>query len=337
VSTHLLFVSCAGAGTIDTLLLDSSGTLSLTASTKIPGGKTPATSMALALSPDRTRLYAAVRNPPYPTASFAIAPDGDLTLRGTANLPAQMAYIATDHTGRHLLGASYHASLIASAAIDADGIVQAPATQSFDTPPKAHSILPSPDNRFVLAASLGGDAILRYRFDPATGLLDPIRPMPAQPNAGPRHLRFSPDGRFLYLINELGGSINAYAYDAVTADLELLQTLSLLPDGVSPPVAAADIHLTPDGRFLYGSERTTNMLLGFHVNRATGTLAHIGAIPSEPGPRGFAIDPEGRFLLCAGQTSNRIGVYGIDPVTGSLTAIGGCDVGANPNWIEFLT
>jgi 6-phosphogluconolactonase len=341
LTARILYVSCAEKHEIFILSLDPvTGALSKLGVAVAAGKEGMGTSMAMALSPNRRVLYAAVRTPPMPVSCFAIdAATGSLKLLGAAPLPDQMAYIVTDHTGRHLLGASYHGSQIASSPIGEDDVVRTPATQVMNTPPKAHSILPDPANRFLFAASLGGNVILRLRFDAASGHFDPLPPVRVQEGAGPRHLRFSPDGRFVYLINELGGTIIAYAYDTSAGALAEIQTITALPSGttLTGSAAAADIHLTPDGRFLYGSVRSTNTLAAYRVDSTTGRLTTIGSVASEPSPRGFAIDPSGRFLLCAGQTSNRVGVYRIDTGTGELLPIGGLNVGGNPNWIEFLS
>jgi len=314
-----------------------SGALRTVTTVAVPGSGEPGTSMPLALSPDRGVLYAAVRTPPFPCASFAVdSKSGGLSLIGVAPLADQMAYIVTDHTGRHLLGASYFGSKISSNPIDGRGIVRGPATQVIETPPKAHSILTDPTNRFAFAASLGGDCIVRTAFDAASGMLRVLPPVPVHAGAGPRHQRFSPDGRFFYLINELDGTIISYSFDAASGALTELQTITMLPPGAAAKAASADIHLTPNGRFLYGSERVTNTLAAFRVDVASGKLSPIGSVPSEPSPRGFAIDPSGAFLVCAGQTSNRVAVYAIDQGSGALSRIGAHDVGANPNWIEFL-
>jgi 6-phosphogluconolactonase len=338
MNERLLYVSCAEKRQIYTLAMErQSGTLRTVAITQVPGIQEGGHSMPLALSPNRRVLYAAVRSAPFPCASFAIdAQYGRLTLMGVAPLVDQMCYIVTDDTGRYLLSATYFGSKISSNPIDAHGVVRAPATQVIETPPKAHSILPDPANRFVFAASLGGDRIVRAAFDAQTGMMNVLPPVNAKKGAGPRHLRFSPDGRFLYLINELDGTINAYRYDADNGALTELQSITLLPSGVTGKVASADIHITPDGRFLYGSERVTNTLAAFRVDAASGKLTPIGSVPSEPSPRGFAIDPTGAFLLCAGQTSNRVAIYTIDQRSGALNRIGAHDVGENPNWIEFL-
>ncbi|MCW3475845.1 lactonase family protein [Limobrevibacterium gyesilva] len=336
----IVYVACAEDREIAVLMLDpGTGALRELARTPVPGTNEPSPgSLPLALSADRRFLYAALRSPPFPVSSYAIDPvSGLLRHLGSAALPDSMAYLATDATGRHLFSASYGGSKLAVNAIDADGVAR-DATQVLATPPKAHSVRPDPANRFVYAACLGGDVVLAQSFDAATGRMDTTpRPVAAtRPDAGPRHFVFARGGALLYVINELDGSINTYARDAETGALTELQSISMLPPGVTGRVAAADIHLTPDGRFLYGSDRTTNTLAGFRVDPATGLLSLATRVASEPTPRGFAIDPAGRFLLCAGLASGRVGIYAIDGATGALERVGAQRVGGQPNWIEII-
>ena len=115
------------------------------------------------------------------------------------------------------------------------------------------------------------------------------------------------------------------------------QVASVLPPGFAGTPWAADIHITPDGRFLYGSERTSSTLAAFGVDRATGELTPIGSYPTEKQPRGFNIDPTGRFLLAVGQLSDHLTCYRIDRESGALTDAGGLAVGRNPNWVEILS
>ncbi len=334
--TQRLYVSCADARAIEILDLDDAGTLRRHATVPVPGPEGEGLSMPLALTADRTRLYAAIRTAPYPLASFAVAGDGGLALLGSTELPASMAYISA--VGRHLLSASYPASLIASHPIGPDGVVHGPATQVTGTPEKAHCILPDPAGRFVYVPCLGGDAILHLELNPATGTLEPVGQgrVEVRPGAGPRHMRFAAAGRIAYVLNELDASLDTYAVDRATGALTLRQTVQTLPQDTKGRIAAADLHLTPDGRLLYASERLTNTLSAWRVDPATDQLSPLCSVPCEPGPRGFAISPDGRFLLCAGQTSHRVGVYAINPETGALSAIGGLDVARNPNWISFL-
>lgn len=336
--TYVL-VSCAGDQHITTLAFDPAhGTLHETARTKVPGpDATAAGSLPLALSPDRTRLYAALRATPWTVVTFAIDPrTAALTPIGHAPLADSMCYLSTDATGRTLFSASYSGAKLATNPIDANGIA-GPVNQVLDTPPKAHSALPSLDNRFVYAASLGGDALLCQAFDAPTGRLAPSISIAARtaPGAGPRHFVFGPAGRSLYLVNELDGTVTAYARDPSTGALTPRQTLPLIPDGTALPVAAADIHLTPDAHFLYASERSTDTISGFAV-APDFTLTPICRVPAEPTPRGFAIAPSGRFLLCAGLASGRLATYAI-AADGTLARQTATDVGAGANWVEFLT
>src|SRR5262249_43361406 len=145
-----------------------------------------------------------------------------------------------------------------------------------------------------------------------------------------------PGGRFLYVLNELDASINSYALDPERGTLEELQSIPMVSSDSQPPPSAADVHITPDGRFLYGSERRTHRIVGFAIDGATGGLTPAGSFETEPSPRGFRIAPGGRFLLAAGQTSNRIAVHAIDGHDGRLTRVSDTPAGSNPNWIEVV-
>jgi 6-phosphogluconolactonase len=335
----IAFVSSAGTKEVIALGVDlRAGRIEALATTAVPGpeGSSP-TSMPMALSPDRRRLYVAVRSAPYPLSTFGIDPDnGELSLLSTVSLPDAMAYIATDRTGRLLFGASYLGAKLSVNSIGRDGEMEAPARQILPTPPKAHSIIADLTNRWVFATSLEGGMVLQFSLDGERGMLmpNPEAFVRTRPGAGPRHLLLHPNGRFVYMNNELDASVTALALDAERGTLEEVQTIATLPSQVTQ-AAAADMHITPDGRFLYSSERTTSSLAVFAVDRESGKLELVGTCATEPSPRGFNISPCGRCLLVAGQTSNRTSLYSIDGRDGSLTKTFHCPTGANPNWIEF--
>jgi 6-phosphogluconolactonase len=217
--------------------------------------------------------------------------------------------------------------------------VQAP-HQVIRTPPKTHSILPDPSNRFAFVASCDGDAMVRYAFDAATGMLnpDPLPPVHVQPKAGPRHFVFHPNYRFMYLLNEYDGSLYVYSYDARNGTLSEIQVSSTVPPdfGKERIVRAADLHFTPDGRWLYASGRAPLTLAIFRVDAVTGRLTPAGHILVAREPRGFNIDPFGRYLLAAGLHTMSLSSYRIDPETGALTRLADYPTGEGPNWIEFL-
>lgn len=294
--------------------------------------------MPLALSPDKRFLFAALRSEPFGASSFAIdRQTGRLAHVATAPLPASMAYIATDRGGRFLLSASYPSAVVAVSAIDADGRVGPSPVQKLPTAPNAHCIVTDPRNRFAFVPCLGGDHVMQLRFDGHTGRLAPNAPTEFRTakGAGPRHIVFHPNGRFAYLVNELDAGVIALAYDAENGTLRETARVSCLPPDFLGKPWAADIRATPDGNFLYASERTSSTLAGFRIERDGAALAPIGNWPTETQPRGFAIDPSGRYLLSTGQVSNALTVHAIDPKTGALAVLKRYPMGANPNWVEI--
>ena len=297
------------------------------------GGK----AMPMAVSPDRRSLYVGLRSSPYSVVTLAIGQAGGrLTELAKAPLAADMAYLSIDRTGRFLFGASYFNDLISVNAIGQQGRLKPQPATVIPTRPKAHAILPDPSNRWVLATNLGGDIILQYAFDAATGALTPNTPpfVATAAGAGPRFLAFHPAGRFVYATDELGDAVSIFAFDTRTGRLTAAGSTKVAAAGVAGK--PADLHITPDGRFLYVSERTSNTLVGWRIDAETGALTPIGRTPTEAMPRGFAIDPRGRYLLSVGQDSNAMTSFAIDPTSGALTPVFHIGMGRNPNWVEIV-
>jgi 6-phosphogluconolactonase len=109
------------------------------------------------------------------------------------------------------------------------------------------------------------------------------------------------------------------------------------PRNTDNDIWAADIHLRPDGKFLYISERTSSTLATFSVNGDTGKLTYLGSAPTEKQPRGFAIEPKGRFLIASGEKSPTISVYAIDPASGALRLLQKYPTGKGANWVEIVS
>lgn len=335
------YVSSAGSKEIFVFAMDrDSGELTPIERVAVPGTDKPSpTSIPMAVSPDRRFLYAVLRSEPYPVSSFAIDPaSGRLAHLGTAPLADSMAYLTTDRSGRFLLGASYPGAKLAINPIGRDGRVEATPTQVLATQPKAHCVVVDAANRYAYCTNLGADIVMQLRFDAATGTVSPNEPpaISTKPNAGPRHLAFHPTGRFLYLLNETDATLGAYAVDPATGTLAELQTVPTLPPDFAGKPSAADLHVTPDGRFIYASERTTSTIKGFRLDPERGTFSRCGRWPTETTPRGFAIDPRGRFLLAAGLASNAMTVSAIDPANGTLAALQQHRLGPMPSWIEIV-
>lgn len=344
-STHsVVYVSNADSRAIWVLHLNEvNGWLSVVQRVTLSG-----TVMPLAVSPDRLHLYASLRSEPYSVSTFDIAlGSGELAHVETVPLADNMAYISTDRTGRYLFGASYFGNKISVNGIRPDGRVNAEPLHVIPTGKNAHCILTDLSNRYLFVSNLGDDVILQYRFDERSGAVTPNEPgsVTTRKGAGPRHFVFHPDGRYVFGTNELDGTVNTYRLNA-SGTLTLLGSASLMPpgyEGGSP--SAADLHLTPDGAFLYASERTSSTIAPFRVardgddagGRGGGPLTLIGNYPTELQPRGFNIDPEGKYLLAAGQKSNGLTTYKINQKTGVLRKLSTLTVGKNPNWVETFT
>ncbi len=351
-----VYVSNAEDGDIGIYRLLDSGELQ-------PGARAKAASvvMPMAVSPDRRFLYAASRSKPFSVHVYSVDPGtGALKPLSSSPLAESFPYIALDRTGRFLLGASYGGHLVSVNAVGSDGRVAAEPLQVVPTGRNAHSIGTDNTNRFVYVPHLGTDQIFQFVFDEKSGRLTSNTPAVVQmkPLTGPRHFIVSPDNKFVYLLNELVGTVTTLSLDPKTGVLTEASSASALPPdtklvpgaprgavdipGAAPrntdnDIWAADIHMTPNGRFLYASERTSSTLAAFSVNADTGELAYLGSKPTEKQPRGFAIDPGGRFLIATGEKSDTISVYAIDQANGGLRLLQNYPTGKGSNWVEIVS
>ena len=334
----IVYVSNAGTKDIHVFAMDrASGELTPLDTVAVPGTeKTSLASLPMAMTPDKRFLYAQLRAEPYPVSAYAVdKATGRLKHLGITPLVDQMAYLNTDRSGKFLLGASYVGAKLAIYPITREGTVAPQATQILDTKPKAHCVVVDAANKHVYVPVLGGDEILELDFDAAKGTVSPNGPgvIATRKGAGPRHLTFHPNGRWAYLMTETTATMGAYAVnpDGTLKELQFVETGSY-----KEQPAASDIHVTPDGRFVYGAERKTSTLHGFAIDQDKGTLTPIGSFPTEKTPRGFNIEARGRFLLAVGMDSASLTVHAIDPASGRLSDLKRYPVGKQPNWIEFL-
>lgn len=249
--------------------------------------------------------------------------------RGTA-----ACYLDVDATGKTALVANYTSGSVASLPVQADGSLGE--TASFfqhvgssvnpdrQKEPHAHCIVVSPDNRFVFAADLGLDQVLSYRLEAKTAKLTPNDPPFAKSpaGAGPRHLTFSPSGKHVYVINELANSVSVFQYNADKGSLTEQQTISTLPADFKGTSHCADVKITPNGRFLYGTNRGHDSIAAYRIGD-DGKLTLIGIEPSlGKGPQNLAILPGGETLLCANMPGNNVAPFRIDSQTGGLKPVG---------------
>ncbi|MHB8972276.1 MAG: lactonase family protein [Pirellulaceae bacterium] len=243
-------------------------------------------------------------------------------------------YLDVDATGKTVVVANYSTGSVASLPVRKDGslgeitsFVQhagSSVNAARQAGPHTHCAVISPDNRFVYAADLGLDKVLSYRLDPEAATLVPS-PQPfvrTLPGAGPRHLTFHPNGRHMYVINELANSLTLIDCDAQSGILIERQTISTLPKEFSGTSYCADVKITPDGRFLYGTNRGHDSIAMYRI----GDDGQLTLLKNEPSlgeaPQNLAITPGGELLLCANMTGNNVVVFRIDAQTGGLTPVG---------------
>jgi len=269
-------------------------------------------------------------------SAFAIARDtGALTrLNEQPSGGGAPCFVSVDRTGRVALVANYAGGSVALLPIEAIGAL-APAAQVVQhtgTGPKAdrqegphaHCILADPSNRFALAADLGADRVFVYRLDLEAKTLSKVEGGEAvmRPGSGPRHLAFHPTRPLVFVSDELDSTVATLRFDSTRGTLSLQDTRSTVPGGWTGGGTnyPADIHVAPNGRTLYVSNRGHNSIAVFSVAESTGTLALEQVVSTEGDwPRNFSLDPTGRWLLVANQRSDSVVVFGRDPENGRLT------------------
>tara|TARA_B110000495_G_C23011007_1_gene597978 strand:- start:1171 stop:2100 length:930 start_codon:yes stop_codon:yes gene_type:complete len=269
--------------------------------------------------------------------------DNTLTLSATAAIATRPPYIRADDSGQYLMMAHYASGEINVYRIK-DGIVTSEHLDYHKTEKTAHCVEMDPSGRFVYVPHTAPNAIYQYVLDAATGKLIPnTPPIVSGPDEGhqyhqPRHIAFHPSLSMAFTSNERGGGISAYSLNRKTGALKLKQTLSALPEGYTGGAAAADIRITPNGKFVYVSNRDLeerephqDSIAAFSINRR-GDLQRIGTYSAVWFPRSMTINQSGRFLYAAGQKSGTLISYAIDAKTGALQTLKTYDVGDGAIW-----
>jgi 6-phosphogluconolactonase len=283
-------------------------------------------------------------------SSFSFNPvDGRLNfLNRQTSAGADPCYISVDDDQKNVFVANYSSGSLSVLPINSDGSLKPPSQviqdegkgpdASRQEGPHVHIAYFSPNEKYLLFTDLGTDKLNIYRYHSSSPLpLSPSKPsfISTAPGSGPRHLVFSPNKKYLYLLHEMGSNINVYDFNG--GKPVRLQTVKLLPDGFKGTNGAAAIHMTPDGRFLYATDRLdASGLIVYSVNQETGELTFVQRQSTfGKNPRDFAVDPTGRFLIAANQDSDNIVVYKIDQKTGALIPTNsGIHVG-NPVCLKF--
>lgn len=290
----------------------------------------------LVVSPNQKYVYAVNENKGKPGEISAFAFDkvkGELKLINKQPAGDAPCYITIDSTGKYIVVAEY-GNGISVYRTNPDGSLQ-PKTQSlqhdgygivYERQDKSHvhSVVFSPDQKYLFAADLGNDRLYQYKFDPK----DSINPLAPSDNlyytlpdgSGPRHFIFHPNGKSAYLINELNGEIVAYNY--TNAQLQEIQTIASTTEGEKYAKGSADIHISPNAKFLYTSNRGKANDISIYMLTPEGKLNKTGSKVVNEHPRNFTIDPTGKFLLVASRDNNTIQIFSINPNFGLLEEVG---------------
>lgn len=310
------------------------------------------------LAIDRTKRYLYAVNE---VGVYAGKPGGGVSAyeieRGTGNLRllneqatqgADPCHLSVDNKKSALLVANYTGGSITVLPLRSDGTLgvvmdwqqhEGSGPKEQQKGPHAHCIILDRSERHALAADLGIDKVMIYRFDRATGMLTPAKQPFAelQAGAGPRHLTLHPNGKFLYVINELDSTMTAFRYDELNGTLTHIDTISTLPSDFSGVSYCADVHVSRSGKFLYGSNRGHNSIVVFEIDQRTGKFKVVQHVSTGGNwPRNFTLDPSGRFLLVANQRSDNVVTFSIDAQTGRLTPADYIEEIPSPVCLKFL-
>jgi 6-phosphogluconolactonase len=251
---------------------------------------------------------------------------------------AAACFVAVDPAGESLLVAHYSGGTVAAIPLEPDGRLAGKplaVRHGHEKPgPVAdrqaaahpHAIIPAPrapgGPQLVLTADLGCDAIFAHRLE--AGRLVPHEPdrFPTRPGAGPRHLAFHPSGRWLYAVNELDNTVAVYGFAAASGRLVERQVISTLPPSFRGTTKTADVKLSPDGRFLYATNRGHDSIAGYAIGE-DGELSLVEIVSSRgAGPQNLAITPDGGLLLVANMEGDSLALFRIAAASGRLTAVG---------------
>ncbi|MEM7697855.1 MAG: beta-propeller fold lactonase family protein [Verrucomicrobiota bacterium] len=304
-----------------------------------------------AIAADSKRLY---RVGAKAAETFEIDAEGKLELLHTDPGTAPASYLMLDRTERYLAGSNYGGGSVAIWKIDQDRNVQGQFAAQVPLEKAAHSSVFSKNNRWLLVPATTPNKVFQLAFDDASGSLTPHSPLAADGppvEAGnatqPRHLVFHPDLPIAYttLEREMPG-VGVWSWDEESGELRVIQNVVTYPENFEGSITTADLHLTPDSRFLYVSNRDLtdrkamtgdSSIVGFSVDSETGKLTLLGHTPCPQIPRSFAIDEAGDYLYSAGQVTGTLEVYEIDRETGALASQGEIETGKGPNWVKCVT
>lgn len=260
--------------------------------------------------------------------------EGELVpLSQRATVQGTTCHIQRDRNNRFLSVTSYHGGMVGLLQIEQDGSIGelldvkqhegASVDPERQDRPHPHSSFYSPDGRYLLVQDLGLDEIIVYKLDADAGRLIRHSVTKLHGGAGPRHLAFHPNSKFVFVINELDSTVTVFAFDSDNGSLRQLQTISTLPSDFNGENGCAEIAISADGRYLYGSNRGHDSIVVYAVNAESGDLTLVQHHSAGGGhPRHFALTPCGNYLLVANRDTNNIVTLRVNKESGMLSETG---------------
>ncbi|MCM8533601.1 MAG: beta-propeller fold lactonase family protein [Lentisphaeraceae bacterium] len=274
--------------------------------------------------------------------TFKVATDGKLTFVHNAPIDMGTTELKTDHSDSFIAGANYGQGSVNIWKLE-DGIYKGEMIQKIKLEKQAHATRFSPDNKMLMIPATGPNKIFQLSFDEKTGQVKQTTPAvgPSSGAAQPRHLIFHPMLNIAYsTLERKTPGVGTWQWNAGKGELTLIDNLQSSDDDTAR-ITTADLHMSPDSKFLYISSRDKgkklDAIIAYSIDQKSGKLTFVDSYPCENIPRSFCINKSGDFVYVAGQRANMMGVYKRDTETGALTKVTQYKTGNGPIWVETLS
>jgi 6-phosphogluconolactonase len=301
------------------------------------------------LSADSRHLYICNSGTPGGVSAFAVdKKTGALKLLNYIESKGRgPSYVSVDGSSKYVLDANYGGGFVEVLSLNPDGSLKeqtafvqhiGSSVHPRQSKPYAHWFRTDPTNKFALAADLGMDQVLVYKFDARTGKLAPNDPasVTVAPGSGPRHLAFHPNGKWVYAVQELSNEVLGFNWDGGKGTLTQFQAVKTLAEGFKEPSTAAEIAVRADGKFLYTTNRGEDSIVVYAVNPANGELTFKQRVPSGGKvPRYFSFDPTNKWFIVSNQEGGTVVVFAVDQASGELTQKGVVEL-PRPMAVSFI-
>ncbi len=331
-SMGTVYISVGGDNKLVWFNLDEQGKLQKSGEITTEPGPGP-----IAINLKHKLLYLGIRTGKS-IATYKLSNKGTPEFLSSNPILGNPVYLTIDPSKKWILSSHYGEGKVGVYKLDDKGIPEGEAVQILETDKNPHSVQIDKTNKMVYIPNTGADKIFARSWDAERGMIstDMQKDIVSNKKSGPRHFAFHPILPEVYFVNEIDSTVSVFENDELTGKLKALQTLSTLPKDYAGKNTCADIHVSPNGKFVYASNRGHDSIACFKVDAGSGKLEIIEQVVTEKVPRAFNIDPAGKFLVVAGQDSGKLSVYQIHSETGKLIKSDSLEVGKGPAWVEIV-